>query len=231
MTQTTQNPYQMPQANLSQASLLATADSDSSKPWSPSGRFGRLSFLAWNFVLMLAFFVVALVVMVPLGVFASGGADGGGMAALGILGALLVFAVSIAYLVVSVIFMVRRLHDLNKSGHWLWLLLVLYAIQMVGTFSQIGRIAASGAQPDPMAMMAIYASPLVWLPMLAVFAFFIYMTCFPGTKGENRFGPARVTPTWETVVGWIYIVLMILYIFVAIGSVISIISALGGAAS
>ncbi|GHA77593.1 hypothetical protein GCM10009007_18140 [Formosimonas limnophila] len=69
---------------------------------------------------MLAFFVVALVVMVPLGVFASGGADGG-MATLGILGALLVFALSIAYLVISVIFMVRRLHDLNKSGHWLWL--------------------------------------------------------------------------------------------------------------
>jgi uncharacterized membrane protein YhaH (DUF805 family) len=225
MNQSTQNPYQMPEANLERTNLLDSGGVDNSKPWSPKGRFGRLSYFAWCLVTIVALVAIMTIVMIPLGgVLAGGGSSGG--AALDVFAGLLSLILGIVFIVVYVIFTIRRLHDLNKSGHYLWIVLVLYAVQMVGIFSQMNQLMTMDATPDPMDMMALYASPLVWGPMLVMFAGSIYLMCFPGTKGSNRFGPVRVTPTWEAVVGWIYVALMVLYLLVAIGSVVSLMSSL-----
>lgn len=36
----------------------------------------------------------------------------------------------------------------------------------------------------------------------------IYLFCAKGTEGPNDYGPKRPTPSWERVLGWIYIVII-----------------------
>lgn len=49
---------------------------------------------------------------------------------------------------------------------------------------------------------------LLLIPLIN-FIFILYLFVAKGTDGPNRFGPQRVTPQWEKVVGWIYIVFTI----------------------
>lgn len=55
----------------------------------------------------------------------------------------------------------------------------------------------------------------------------LYLLFAPGTPGPNRFGPARVTPEWEKVVGYIYIgfiVLSLLVSFLMFGSIMAMVA-------
>lgn len=72
----------------------------------------------------------------------------------------------------------RRLHDTNRSGWWL-LLLVPYVISMV----MAARAMASGSMADlgGAGMLAI-------IGLIGCIILLIFMV-LPGTKGENRFGP------------------------------------------
>lgn len=91
------------------------------KPWSPRGRFGRLSLLAWNMLLGLGVFALALIIFMVMGGTALlTAAIDGGLASMG-LSLILFGGLYLAFLVMSVIFSIRRLHDLDKSG-WLCLL-------------------------------------------------------------------------------------------------------------
>ncbi len=56
-----------------------------------------------------------------------------------------------------------------------------------------------------------------WLSLLTVvpvinLVFYLYLFFAKGTAGPNNYGPQRVTKSWETVLGWIYIVLIALTI-------------------
>jgi cobalamin synthase len=73
-------------------------------------------------------------------------------------------------LVIVVLFMIRRLHDIDASGWYALLVLV----------------------------------PLVNVLLI------LFLLLKGGTQGTNRFGPERITRTWEKVVGIIGIVFMIL---------------------
>lgn len=65
-----------------------------------------------------------------------------------------------------------------------------------------------------------------WLSLLAIvpfvnFIFIIYLFCAKGTTGENKFGAERETSGWETVLGWIYIMIIPLaIIFALVGSAV-----------
>ena len=89
-----------------------------------------------------------------------------------------VFAVAmLLFLVAGVLLAIRRLHDRDKSGHWLWLLYFLPAL-----LGGIGdALQKSGANE---------AALLILLPsfILSVWAF-VEMGCLRGTVGPNRFGP------------------------------------------
>lgn len=60
-----------------------------------------------------------------------------------------------------------------------------------------------------------------WLSLLMLipvinFIFMIYLFAAKGTEGVNDYGPQRPTPSWERVLGWIYIALIPLALIFAI---------------
>lgn len=102
------NPYQAPRAGLEPDP--AAIVHDTSPVYSPKGRFGRLSYLAWALMLGVANGIVQSLLLS----FFPDPAERESAAAI----ALLLFF-GLPFFLLGVIFNVRRLHDLNLSGWWL----------------------------------------------------------------------------------------------------------------
>lgn len=113
------NPYEAPQASLERPD--ADVGYDETSPFSPAGRFGRASYIAYVFGMYFALMLCAGIFM-------------GIATALGDIGSLIGGALSIivyvAFFVMAIIFMIRRLHDLNWSG-WLSALTVVPIVNII----------------------------------------------------------------------------------------------------
>ncbi len=122
------------------------------------GRIGRLRYLAWSLVLMLAG-------LLPLGIAA------GFFAASEILGGLLMAVVCIAVVVVGIMFGVQRLHDIGWSG---WLLLVTLIPVVGGVFSLLMFIIPGSTEanrfgpPPPPNSTAVKVLALLWIALIIV---------------------------------------------------------------
>jgi len=125
------DPYQVPAAD-----LQFTPDFDSydqSSVFSPKGRFGRLSYLAWGVVLGV-FSWILMGVFAVLGVdVTQGSANGAVMAGIAML------VINLAVIVFGFIFGIRRLHDLDKSGWMILLFLVPIANLILILYLIFGR--------------------------------------------------------------------------------------------
>jgi|RhiMethySRZTD1v2_1073278.scaffolds.fasta_scaffold1726181_1 uncharacterized membrane protein YhaH (DUF805 family) len=83
----------------------------------------------------------------------------------------------IAFAVPCYFIAIKRLHDRNKSGHWLWLFCLA-----PGALNLMGKMAvAQGATPVGMALMLAGIGVSIWG--------FLEIACLRGTTGPNRFGP------------------------------------------
>lgn len=128
------------------------------KAFATDGRIGRLRYLAWSMVLMLA--------CLPLF-----GIAGGFFAASEILGGLLMVVVGIAVAVVGIMFGVQRLHDIGWSG---WLLLVTLVPIVGGVFSLLmfiipGSTAANRfGPPPPPNSRAVKILALLWVAIIVL---------------------------------------------------------------
>jgi uncharacterized membrane protein YhaH (DUF805 family) len=129
-------PYATPKAEVTET----LAEFGELKAFSTDGRIGRLRYLAWTMVLMLA----------CLPVF---GIASGFMAVSEMLGGLLMVVAGIAAVVVGVMFAVQRLHDIGWSG---WLVLISVVPIVGGVFYLLifiipGSTEASrfGSPPPP----------------------------------------------------------------------------------
>ena len=128
------------------------------KAFTTDGRIGRLRYLAWSMVLMLA--------CMPLFAIAAGF-----FAASEILGGLLMVVVGIAVAVVGIMFGVQRLHDIGWSG---WLLLVSLVPVVGGVFSLLLFIIPGSTEanrfgsPPPPNSRAVKVLALLWLAMIAL---------------------------------------------------------------
>jgi uncharacterized membrane protein YhaH (DUF805 family) len=128
------------------------------KAFTTDGRIGRLRYLAWSMVLMLA--------CLPLL-----GIAGGFFAASEILGGLLMVVVGIAVAVVGIMFGVQRLHDIGWSG---WLLLVTLVPIVGGVFSLLmfiipGSTAANRfGPPPPPNSRAVKILALLWVAIIVI---------------------------------------------------------------
>ncbi|MCZ4322999.1 DUF805 domain-containing protein [Pseudomonas anguilliseptica] len=128
------------------------------KAFTTDGRIGRLRYLAWSMVLMLA--------CLPLF-----GIAGGFFAASEILGGLLMVVVGIAVAVVGIMFGVQRLHDIGWSG---WLLLVTLVPVVGGVFSLLmfiipGSTAANRfGPPPPPNSRAVKILALLWVAIIVI---------------------------------------------------------------
>ncbi|HEY0634056.1 MAG TPA: DUF805 domain-containing protein [Gammaproteobacteria bacterium] len=151
------NPYQTPSADVA---TPHHGGYDQSGPFSPSGRFGRLSYIAWNLLMMVPMIVAFLAIF---GVSAAANSNSFSP---------VIVLVYIVILIPMVLFTIRRLHDFDASGWWTLVLFV------------------------PLANIIL--SFMLWLRA--------------GTQGANRFAPPRITRGWETVVGYIGIGFMVLYV-------------------
>jgi uncharacterized membrane protein YhaH (DUF805 family) len=97
-------------------------------PLSYKGRFGRLSYLAWTFIVSILY-SCALFVVIAIGAISIAN-SGLGLSAeglfsngLGYLAVFLLVAVAIVFTALFIIITIRRLHDLNKTG---WLVLLMF---------------------------------------------------------------------------------------------------------
>ncbi|MGE5153981.1 MAG: DUF805 domain-containing protein [Bdellovibrio bacteriovorus] len=116
------NPYRQPHSDLTQAHAGGT---DQTSPFSPAGRFGRLSYIAWGILLSVVVQVVELAVggraLLDPTLDATGHPLPPDLSPLTIG---LIAVVALAALVLGVLFMIRRLHDLDGSGWWALLALI-----------------------------------------------------------------------------------------------------------
>jgi len=152
-----------------------------------SGRSRRQEF--WMYMLLLfIIWVIALVAIMALGFGAAGMLSGGGngavggmvgmFASMGIL-ALIFGVIWLALLIPTLAVQVRRLHDTNRSGWWLFIywgpVLVSWALSIGGAVNQSGGLSGIAA------LLSLVS--LVGLVVLIVFY------CLPGTPGLNKYGP------------------------------------------
>ncbi|MEJ2309431.1 MAG: DUF805 domain-containing protein [Gammaproteobacteria bacterium] len=114
-----ENPYETP---TSDPTLPGRGGIDTSSPLSPAGRFGRLSYIAWNMVLN----VIGYLMLFLLGgnTIMTGADPEATMQFLATGGGMVAGVVSMLWFAVHIIFGIRRLHDVDKTG-WLMLLIVI----------------------------------------------------------------------------------------------------------
>jgi uncharacterized membrane protein YhaH (DUF805 family) len=87
--------------------------------------------------------------------------------------------IGLAVIVPGLAATVRRLHDTNRSGWWILIVVVPYLI----TGIMMGMSAASGD------MTGMASAGLVGLvALVGAIAMLVFMV-LPGTQGDNRFGP------------------------------------------
>lgn len=124
------NPYQTPEGNLQQ-----TDDTRAEvRIFSPSGRIGRLRYLAYGTAMALVSWAL---MAIPFAMTMGSGAQGES-----VLFAFVNFVVGVGSLVLSVIWIIKRVHDLDKSG---WLALLMF-IPLVNLIFVLFLIFAPGTQ-------------------------------------------------------------------------------------
>ncbi|WP_180109123.1 MULTISPECIES: DUF805 domain-containing protein [unclassified Acinetobacter] len=117
-------------------------------PLSPEGRFGRLSYLAWLFIISMIY-TCLLGISVALGLFAFFNSAERSIEALfnsflGLSAIALIVVSIVAMFAAMICITIRRLHDLNKNG---WLCLI-FLIPLVGTIFSIYVMAAKGTEGE-----------------------------------------------------------------------------------
>ena len=153
-----------------------------------SGRSRRQEFWMY-FLLLTIIWLIGFIAMMAMGVgamsMAGVNADGsprvGGLmgmfASFGIF--LLVFGIIwLALLVPTIAVQVRRLHDTNRSGWWLW---IYWGPMLLG---YLMSIAGAANQSAGMAMFGGLLSLLSLIGLIVLIVFY----CLPGTSGPNNYG-------------------------------------------
>ncbi len=138
MTEISQTPPPL----TNDSSLTETND----RPWSHQGRFGRLAYMAWSFVLTIAVILSGLSISFMYLGMKSKGFD---------LGFLLISIPYLIYLYLKVVFAIRRFHDLDKSGWWsvatfiplINIIFILYMLLAKGT-DGVNRFGAQRTTPS-----------------------------------------------------------------------------------
>lgn len=166
------SPFSAPKAN------LETQDAHEDGPFklnlfSPKGRLGRMRFFTFSYALMFAFSIlIAIFVMV----FAATAFD---MSKVSFSAIIPIVLLSIIWVYLTIMLIIKRLHDMNASGWWI--------LMPLGLLFGLGIISGILASRNPsgsatMVTLMTLISPLSTLVIGAI------LTLMPGTKGKNRFG-------------------------------------------
>ncbi|NEV62601.1 DUF805 domain-containing protein [Thiorhodococcus minor] len=158
------DPYKTPSSNLSQP---ASGETDQSSVFSPSGRFTRLSYIAWATLLYILVVVIATG-LVAAGLIDATATEGAGLAQI---------IISIPAAIVGVLFGIRRLHDINASGWWMLLSLVpivnlglMLVLFLKGGTPEANRFAAPRPAPTWERVLGIIGAVLLVLSLVGIVA-------------------------------------------------------------
>lgn len=158
---------------------------ESDSLWSYKGRFGRLSFLAWSLVALIAL-VITAELFFPL---LYGEALRHNIAIPEYKREISAVAISIFYFAFSyfsAVFGIKRLHDINLSAWWI-------ILQQPFTFDQLLKRLGINIFHDVL-------NNLSEVSML----FFLFLMFAKGTNRLNRFGVQRITLFQEKIIGVVY---------------------------
>lgn len=157
------------------------------KPWiiMGNGRIGRLGLIAhWTWLYLAAF---------PLILYVGLGAMFGGTAVL------LAWVLYMAFLAINIMIAVRRLHDMNRSGWWALILIIV-----------IPAISATVMNPSGL-LSQWYGWNLFGyirgFEVLTMVIFPLILMAVPGSKDDNRFGPPPSPNSGSLVAGLILAIL------------------------
>ena len=143
-----------------------------------SGRSTRSAFWWWWFGFNIASIAISIVI---LGLYEAMTGGGGDVTVIFVLNWLW----QLSSLLPATALSVRRLHDTNKSGWWLTLVLVppvVWSLMNVWLESQGGRVNTHGS---------VEWFILLLVPLLAWFILIVWF-CGKGTTGANQYGPEAV---------------------------------------
>ncbi|MCK5896639.1 MAG: DUF805 domain-containing protein [Cocleimonas sp.] len=139
------NPYSTPESNLHPD--IDNGKNDTTSPLSATGRFSRYSFLAWNFLLNFILMIIVAVIVVITGAAANLMSMEDPNAAMTFYtsgpGLIILFLLLISF-IFSIIFFIRRLHDIEMSG-WFALLAM---IPLVNLFFGIFVLVKKGTEGE-----------------------------------------------------------------------------------
>ena len=183
------NPYSTPASDLHRD--LSDGQNDTSSPFSAKGRFSRLSYLAWNLVLNVIMLIVFAVTAGIAGAASTllTGTDPNAMMAFYTSGAgLFMLAIMLVSLVITIIFFIRRLHDINMSGWWSILVFIplvnlifgIYVLVKKGT-EVSNNFGPGRATPKWERILGIIALVLLVLYLVAVIAGIVMAIMAGGT--------------------------------------------------
>lgn len=114
--------------------------------------------------------------------------------------------VEIFALVMSGVFMVRRLHDFNRSGWWS---LIYWALTLWNFVTTIHALLTNPLEPRP----------LNWVFVMLALVLVLIMVLMPGTQGSNRYGPMPPpNGIWVLVGAWMWLVVIVLGVLVGIAA-------------
>lgn len=128
------SPFTPPKASLETAQV---EEYDATSPFSPKGRFGRIDYLAYSVLLGIA------VMLVSGGLGAAMAVSGASAESLQML-AIINLLISVPAIVIGILFMIRRLHDLNWSG-WISATYIIPLVNVIIFFILIFMPGTAGA--------------------------------------------------------------------------------------
>jgi uncharacterized membrane protein YhaH (DUF805 family) len=141
-----------------------------------SGRSRRMEFWMWILFQLLLSLLFVILLVASVGMGALTGDPTQIMAGVG--GALVIYALwlllSLAFFIPNLAVTIRRLHDSNRSGHWVWLFWGPYLAMLAMALAGAGSEASGG---------------ILSLVCLAGGLALLVLMFFEGTKGANRYGP------------------------------------------
>ena len=100
------------------------------------------------------------------------------------LGVFMSFAILAIYIYISIILAIKRFHDINKSGWYSILFILIIAINIVNDFFKAFGYSYSQLNENFEMLFALFLFAII-IPALYYSLILIFRK---GTKGENRFG-------------------------------------------
>lgn|GEM_PF-128640 len=194
----TQSPFNTPYS--SQPPHLPPALTND-KPWSYTGRFGRMSYLGWSLVAMIGTFIGSFILSFIWTILGLPGLSEG--ASFSLIGALPVIVVYLVDLYFQIIFTIRRLHDRNHSGWFTLLLLIplinfIFALYLIFAPGNKGDNRFGPVRPTPTwervcGFIYIIFVPIAIIGILAAVAIPAYQEYLQRAQDAHYSAPATAT--------------------------------------